>query len=224
MSEVSGGADWERASDGKWYAPGVLSRAGWWCASDGVWYPPQQAAPQPPANDAVTQVAPRKKGLGAGGVIAIVAGSVVALLVLVGIIGAIAGGDGDQSDDASAGGTSASVDDVEDAEALAAELDESGAVDCADVAPLDLVAGRSTSARECVAGGVHLFVFDSTADRERYTGQLEAAGDPCGAGDDPLLVAVVDDNWYVENRALGDREARMQTIADAMGAEVLLVC
>lgn len=39
MSDVQQGPDWEKGSDGKWYAPGVLSGAGWWVASDGVWYP-----------------------------------------------------------------------------------------------------------------------------------------------------------------------------------------
>lgn len=51
MSDTPQGPDWEKGSDGKWYAPGVLSAAGWWRAPDGVWYPgsaaPGSAAPTP---------------------------------------------------------------------------------------------------------------------------------------------------------------------------------
>ncbi len=51
MSDTPRGPDWEKGSDGKWYAPGVLSGAGWWVAADGVWYPgssnPGSASPPP---------------------------------------------------------------------------------------------------------------------------------------------------------------------------------
>lgn len=47
MSDIPQGPDWEKGSDGKWYAPGVLSGAGWWVAADGVWYPGPAPAAQP---------------------------------------------------------------------------------------------------------------------------------------------------------------------------------
>ncbi len=43
MSDYPSGPYWEQASNGKWYQPGVLSRAGWWRASDNRWYRPEQA-------------------------------------------------------------------------------------------------------------------------------------------------------------------------------------
>ena len=52
MADQSGGPDWEHGSDGKWYAPGILSGAGWWRASDDRWYRPEQTPQQqtpPPA-------------------------------------------------------------------------------------------------------------------------------------------------------------------------------
>lgn len=38
MSDTPGGEGWEHGCDGKWYAPGVLSRAGWTLADDGLYY------------------------------------------------------------------------------------------------------------------------------------------------------------------------------------------
>lgn len=39
MADTPGWPEWEHASDGKWYHPGVLSGAGW-VERNGVWHPP----------------------------------------------------------------------------------------------------------------------------------------------------------------------------------------
>lgn len=59
MTEVSQGAGWWLASDGKWYPPhlhpgySTSPGTGWWQASDGRWYPPQA---HPSARGGISQI------------------------------------------------------------------------------------------------------------------------------------------------------------------------
>ena len=88
MAYQPGGPDWEHGSDGKWYAPGVLSGAGWWRAADGRWYaptkppPPINGLPPPPTSGRLTPTlgSPPVKAKDNTAIIAGVAGLVVVVI------------------------------------------------------------------------------------------------------------------------------------------------
>jgi diguanylate cyclase len=70
MTDVSQGAGWWLASDGKWYPPHLhpgyseSPGTGWWQASDGRWYPPQA---HPSARGGIGQIQHAQAGTQAGG-------------------------------------------------------------------------------------------------------------------------------------------------------------
>lgn len=200
MSDSPTGPDWERAQDGKWYAPGTLSAAGWWLASDGVWYPPAPVAPPPQP-----QPQANKQRLSAGAIIAVVAG--VLFLGVIGLL-AVAADDGSE---------------VEDVQALAAELEAAG-VPCSDLRIVEdaVIPGpaQATSTAECQDSEVMLNVFASTNDQEATVDA--SISNPCGSSDTPFFVLVAADNWIAQ--PLSGLRSDAAPIAEAMDAEVFAAC
>lgn len=115
MSDTPQGSDWERAADGKWYAPGVLASNGWWLAADGVWYPavsaPGDTPPPPPL-----------PARGAKSPLLLIVAGVVAVVVLLGaalVVLAATSGDSDEAASTSSGDLS-----QEDEEAVTEPVEE----------------------------------------------------------------------------------------------------